>query len=313
METFICHPERGGPYPAVFLLMDAPGIREELRDMARRLGTIGYYVLLPNLYYRAGRDTIFGPDVLEQGSAERERMRAVRTKMTIPPVMDDIASMLEFVDGQEAAKQGPVGAHGYCMSGPYALAAAARYPDRVAAAASFYGTWLVSDAEESPHLNLGKVKGELYISCAEHDELAPLPMVEELRGLFARAGSPGEIELQPGVHHGFAFPQRWCYDKPAAERHWERLIALYRRRSGLTSHQPRLYVRFVAALGYSPVAAERRSEERACCKAEKTSAKTRRSMHSPTPFFSAISRAPPSCFSIWCNATAGRWAMRSAW
>src|SRR6266576_1853623 len=54
METFICHPERGGPYPAVLLLMDAPGIREELRDMARRLGTVGYYVLLPNLYYRAG-------------------------------------------------------------------------------------------------------------------------------------------------------------------------------------------------------------------------------------------------------------------
>ena len=86
METFICLPERGGPFPAVFLLMDAPGIREELRDMARRLGTVGYYVLLPNLYYRAGRDTIFGPDVLEEGSMERDRMRAVRTKMTIPPV-----------------------------------------------------------------------------------------------------------------------------------------------------------------------------------------------------------------------------------
>lgn len=27
-------------------------------------------------------------------------------------------------------------------------------------------------------------------------------------------------------------PERWCYDKPAAERHWERLIALYRRRLG---------------------------------------------------------------------------------
>ena len=104
------------------------------------------------------------------------------------------------------------------MSGPYALAAAARYPDRMAAAASFYGTWLVSEAEESPHLSLGKVKGGLYIACAEHDKLAPLPMVEELRTLFARAGTAGEIELYPGVHHGFAFPQRWCYDKPASER-----------------------------------------------------------------------------------------------
>ena len=136
METFICRPERGGPYPAVFLLMDAPGIREELRDMTRRLATVGYYVLLPNLYYRAGRDTIYGPDVLKEGSPEHTRMRAVRTKMTIPPVMQDIAAMLAFVDQQGALRKGAVGCHGYCMSGPYALAAAARYPDRVVAAAS---------------------------------------------------------------------------------------------------------------------------------------------------------------------------------
>ncbi len=232
METFICHPERGGPFPAVMLLMDAHGVREELRDMARRLGTVGYYVLLPNLYYRAGRDTTYGHDVRVRDSAEYARMRTVRTTMTIPPVMEDVGAMLAFIDRQDPAKPGPVGAHGYCMSGPYALAAASRYPDRIAAAASFYGTWLVNDAEESPHLNLAKVAGELYIACAEHDALAPLPMVEELRGLFRRAGTSGEIELYPGVHHGFAFPEAGVYDKPAAERHWERLIAMYRRRLG---------------------------------------------------------------------------------
>ncbi len=232
METFICHPERGFPFPPVLLLMDAHGVREELRDMARRLGTVGYYVLLPNLYYRAGHDTIYGPEVRETGSAEHTRMRAVRTRMTIPPVMEDVGAMLSFIDAQDAVTHGPVGAHGYCMSGPYALAAAARYSHRIAAAASFYGTWLINDAEESPHLSLGKVRGELYIACAEHDDLAPLPMVEELRGLFHRAGTAGEIELYPGVHHGFAFPQGRVYDKPAAERHWERLIALYRRRLG---------------------------------------------------------------------------------
>jgi carboxymethylenebutenolidase len=229
METFVVRPERNGPFPAIFILMDAPGIREELRDMARRLATVGYYVLLPNLYYRAGRDTIFGPDALTEGSAERARMRAVRTRMTIPPVMEDVGTMIAYVDRQKEVKTGPVGTHGYCMSGPYALAAAARYPDRVAAAASFYGTWLISDAVESPHLNLGKAKGELYIGCAEHDDLAPLPMVEELRGLLKKSGAKGELEIHPGVHHGFAFPERWCYDKPAAERHWERLLALYGR------------------------------------------------------------------------------------
>ena len=107
----------------------------------------------------------------------------------------------------------------------------ARYPERIAAAASFYGTWLVSEAEESPHLLLGKVKGELYIAWR--------PTIWRLcqwsKNSVPYSGGPAppvEIELYPGVHHGFAFPQRWCYDKPAAERHWERLIALYRRRLG---------------------------------------------------------------------------------
>lgn len=232
MPTFVCHPERHGPHPAVLFLMDAPGVREELEDMVRRLASVGYVVLLPNLYYRAGRDTVYGPDVLVAGSDDYKRMRAVRTKMTIPPVMEDVADMVTWLDGLEAAKAGPVGAHGYCMSGPYALAAAARYPDRVVAAASFYGTWLVSDAVESPHENLGAITGEIYISCAEHDELAPPDMVAELRRRFDASGVAGEMEVHPGVHHGFAFPQRWCYDKPAAERHWERLISLYRRNLG---------------------------------------------------------------------------------
>lgn len=232
MPTFMCHPERGGPHPAVLLLMDAPGIREELRDMARRLASVGYFVLLPNLYYRAGRDTMYGPDVLTEGSDDFRRMRAVRTKMTIPPVMDDVADMITHIDGCDAAAAGPLGAHGYCMSGPYALAAAARFPTRVRAAASFYGTWLVSDAVESPHLNLDRVTGEIYISCAEHDDLAPPAMVDTLQRHFDDSGVAGELEMQAGVHHGFAFPDRWCYDKPAAERHWERLIALYRRNLG---------------------------------------------------------------------------------
>jgi len=232
METFVVHPERGGAHPAVLMLMDAPGIREELYMMARRLGTAGYCVLLPNLYYRAGRDTMFGPGVLVMGDAERDRMRAIRTRMTIPPVMDDVAAMLRFIDGFALAKAGPVGVHGYCMSGPYALAAAARYPGRVAAAASFYGTWLVSEAEESPHLTLGRGDAELYIACAEHDELAPEPMVAELRARFEASGAAGELEIYPGAHHGFAFPERQIYDVASAERHWERLIALYRRRLG---------------------------------------------------------------------------------
>ena len=76
-----------------------------------------------------------------------------------------------------------------------ALAAAARYPDRIAAAASFYGTWLVSEAEESPDLSLGTVRANSILPAPSTTKLAPLPMVEELRTLFARAPARSRAPL----------------------------------------------------------------------------------------------------------------------
>ncbi len=55
MEAFVTQPEQGGPFPAVILYMDIWGVREELYDIARRVGTVGYYCLVPDLYYRAGK------------------------------------------------------------------------------------------------------------------------------------------------------------------------------------------------------------------------------------------------------------------
>ncbi|MDP2012203.1 MAG: dienelactone hydrolase family protein [Phenylobacterium sp.] len=223
--TFIVHPERDGPHPVILFYMDAPAIREELRDMARRLATAGYYVVLPNLYYRAG--------VLELGGfateADRARMFELMASINIPLVMSDTAALLTYIDSDPAARKGPMGAVGYCMSGQYAINAAAYYPDRVKAAASIYGVSLVTDDHDSPHLAAQKVQGEVYFACAEIDAYAPLEMVEALAQSVTANGVNGEVELYAGVHHGFAFPQRPAYDKTAAERHWERLLALFKR------------------------------------------------------------------------------------
>ena len=226
--TFIVHPERYGPHPVVFFFMDAPAIREELRDMARRLATSGYYVILPNLYYRAGVMEI-GP----LGDADvRTRMMELMNGLTIDMVMSDTRALLAFVDQDPAASDGPMGAVGYCMSGQFSINAAANFPDRFAAAASLYGTFLVTDQPSSPHLMARKAEAELYFGCAETDRWAPMETVEALTKSLADDKINAEVELYPGVEHGFAFPQRAAYNKAAAERHWERLIALYRRRLG---------------------------------------------------------------------------------
>jgi len=228
--TFIVHPERGGPHPAILFYMDAPAIREELRDMARRLASVGYYVMLPNLYYRSGvmeLGSLTGPDV----DALRVRMFGYMNSLTIPMIMADTEALLAHADADPAASKGAIGAVGYCMSGQYAINAATHFP-RVAAAASVYGVRLVTDQPDSPHLAGGKTQAELYFACAETDHWAPLEMLPPLRAALESAGATAEVELYPGVEHGFAFPQRAVYDRDAAERHWERLFSLFRRRLG---------------------------------------------------------------------------------
>ena len=230
VTTFIAHPERGGPHPVVIFFMDAPAIREELRDMARRIAAAGYYVMLPNLYYRAGVMELADLPKVEEAEARR-RMFELMGSLTIPLVMSDGDALLDFADRDPAASNGKIATLGYCMSGQYAINFAARYPDRVAAAASIYGVQLVTDQADSPHLAAQKAKAEMYFACAEHDPYAPLEMVQALDQTVKSKNLNAEVELYPGVHHGFAFPQRGAvYDKAAAERHWERLFALWRRR-----------------------------------------------------------------------------------
>jgi carboxymethylenebutenolidase len=196
--------------------------------MARRLATTGYYIMLPNMYYRAGVMEL-GPLDPTPDSPWRTQMFALMSSLTIPLVMADTDALIAYADADPAARGGKIGAFGYCMSGQYAISAAARYPDRVAAAASIYGVQLVTDAPDSPHIAARNANAEIYVACAETDSYAPPEMIAKLEASFKADGVNGEVEWYPGTHHGFAFPQRAVYDKPAAERHWERLHALFGR------------------------------------------------------------------------------------
>lgn len=223
MSTFITHPEEAGPHPVVLFLMDAPGKREELHDMARRLGSVGYYVMLPNLYYRRVRE-------FDIASSTREIMFEHMHSLSNAMVCEDIQVLLDHAESEQAARSGNVGCVGYCMSGPFAFAAAAAFPDRIAASASYHGVSLFTDAEDSPHLDAEKIKGEIYFGCAETDEYAPNEMIDDLDKYLTDTNINYRIEWYPGTQHGFVFPQRKeKYHKASSERHWERLLAMYAR------------------------------------------------------------------------------------
>ncbi len=224
MNTFVVHPDEGGPFPVVFFYMDAPGKREELHDMARRIATVGYYVVLPNLYYRWIREF----DLITMPNGEtREQMFELMHGLSDRMVERDTTTMLAHVDADPNADASRIGTVGYCMSGPFSFAMAGTFPDRIQCAASVYGVRLFG--ENSPAHLAEHVQGELYFACAETDEYAPKEMIDELETHLASVGANARVEWYPGTHHGFAFPLRPVYDQAAAERHWVRLFSLFDR------------------------------------------------------------------------------------
>jgi len=225
MNTFIVHPEEDAPHPVVLFLMDAPGMREEIRDMCRRLASAGYYVIASNLYYREEREF----NVFEFGGT-RERLWELMGELNNALIVADAGKMLEFAEADSAADASRVGVVGYCMSGPFALMTAAAYSDQVKAAASMHGVKLATDADDSPHRHLDAMNAEVYVGAAEFDEHISVEDVNTFESALQASTTNGRVEWYPGTQHGFTFAGRGdIYDKASSERHWERMHALFRR------------------------------------------------------------------------------------
>ena len=224
MRTFVYHPEHGGPHPVVLYLMDAPGIRGVLKEMATRLASAGYYVLLPYLFHRGGPFREF--------TASDEDMHARRELMaTVTPagIVRDAEALLAFADEDPAAAPGPVGVIGFCMSGGLTLTVANAFPERVRAAASIHGGWLVRDTPDSPHRNLGDVRAEVYLAWCANDPTAPEDTIPPMREALEAAGIDHTLDFIDWAVHGFAPKGTERYDRRASELHWERVHALLRR------------------------------------------------------------------------------------
>lgn len=217
------------PAPAVILFMDGIGIRPALRGMAERLASNGFFVLLPNLYYRGGDTPVFDAKTMMSDPAQRDRMMALIRTVTSAAVARDTQALLDYLSGEAKVKGGRVGCVGYCMGGSVALRAAAGFPERIAAAASIHGAGLATDAPDSPHRGLPQVRGAVYVAVAGIDPWLQPGETERLRTALVEAGTRHEVEEYPGIHHGFAATDTPMYDRAGAERHWERIVSLFRK------------------------------------------------------------------------------------
>lgn len=226
MPAFAAAPADGQPAPAIIFYMDAPGFREELCNMARRIAKHGYFCILPDMYYRLGTVRF---DIPRRTDAMSKVIFAAMDHLTNELVAEDTGCILAWLDAQGRAKPGPVGCVGHCMSGRYITTAAARYPTRIAAAASMYGVGIVTDKDDSPHLLLDRVKGELYYCFAEVDQTVPENVIPTLRAALGKVSCKSTVEQLPDTLHGFQFSERQAYSPEGSEHAWSMLFDLWDR------------------------------------------------------------------------------------
>ncbi|MFI6055336.1 dienelactone hydrolase family protein [Streptomyces violascens] len=232
-DAFAAFPEHGERHPGVLLYMDAIGLRPVLEEMACELAGHGYYVLVPNLFYRYGPAPVVEvPEFIghENRAEFFGHLMPMVHALTPDLALRDAEAYLDFLTGRPEVSAGPVGAVGYCMGGALALRTAAAYPEQVAAVAGFHAGGLVTDAPDSPHRIAAGLTAQVHLGLAEHD-LTPEGIAELGQALDA-AGVDYTCEVYPGTLHGFTMADTAAFSPAGMQRHWERLLPLLGRTLG---------------------------------------------------------------------------------
>ena len=220
--AFVPPASANGGKAAVILYMDAFGPRPSLYGMAERFADRGYAVLVPDLFYRFGT---YGPFDAKTAFANEQTgptIRKMLAETTQEMTIRDSGAFLDALSDNGAT--GPIGAVGYCMGGARALNAAGAYPDRIAAAASFHGGNLASDAPDSPAKRANSIKARIYVGSAGVDNSFPPEQAARLAEALRTAGVDHVIENYADMKHGWCVPDHGVYDEHGAERHWKRLL-----------------------------------------------------------------------------------------
>ena len=226
-DAFAAFPDRGERRPGVLLYPDAFGVRPVLKEMAREVAEHGYFVLVPNLYYRHGPAPVIElPEHIgeEIRPAVIARLMPLIEAHTTERMLRDADAYLRFLTTQPQVSAGPVAVIGYCMGAALAMRTAAAHPGQVAAVAGFHPGFLVTDAPDSPHRLVPKLTAQVHLGLAEGD--MPSEAISELNQAFDAAGVGYTTEIYPGTIHGFTMSDTDAFNPSALRHHWDRLLPL---------------------------------------------------------------------------------------
>ncbi|MBA2589888.1 MAG: dienelactone hydrolase family protein [Alphaproteobacteria bacterium] len=213
-------------FPGVVFLTDIWGIRPANIGMAKRLAEKGFAVLMPNVFHRYSRITPDGFEPKDE-TEKHKTLQALFGTLTADQMVSDGKAYVDFLLAQKGVKPGKIGVVGHCFTGQMAVRMAAAVPDRIAAAASFHGGFLVTDKPDSPHKILPPIKARLYFGHAMEDSSATPEQIATLEEALRNWHGAFQSEVYEGARHGWTVPGRDVHNELQAERAFEKEVELF--------------------------------------------------------------------------------------
>jgi carboxymethylenebutenolidase len=206
MPAFLAEPADGRRSPAAVVLFEAFGLVPSIESVVRRLAGEGYVALAPDLFYREIPNNTAAYDDLPRGM---ELMQSLVRRG--PRFLADVEAAFDCLEARETVAAGKFGVTGFCMGGALTFATACAFPDRVGAAAPFYGGGIVNLLDRAQ-----RIACPLYLFFGERDAFIPLEQVRQIESRLAELRKDFRIKVYAGADHGFFNEERASVYAPAA-------------------------------------------------------------------------------------------------
>lgn len=211
-QAYLVRPDDDRVYPCIVLIQEWWGVEPHIRELAQRLASEGFVVLVPDLYH--------GKVATEPDDAKKLVML---TFENIEKAMGEVVLSLEYLRKNAGVQPKQLGLMGFCMGGHLTYRVAERY-GHLGAVSPWYAGGYDPSAEQ-----IAAINAPVLAIYGEADGGIPVAQVQKIEGLFKAAGKNAEFHMYPNAGHAFNNPDHGMYVADAAKDAWARAVAFFKR------------------------------------------------------------------------------------
>ncbi len=222
IQAYLAQPHGDARRGGVVVIHHMPGYDRSTKEIVRRIATMGFDAICPNLYWRDAPDA--APD---------DAAATARANGGVPDarLLADVGGAARYLRALPSSN-GKVGTIGFCSGGRQSVLAGCNL--EIDAVVDCYGAFVTGTPPETFPLKITNLVDQLpslsgpLLGLFGNEDAYPSPQqVDELEQILKDNGKTYEIHRYDDAGHAFFSPDRPSYRVAAANDGWERIEAFY--------------------------------------------------------------------------------------